>query len=312
MIEPPNLTVLLREGAEALASGDFQTAEAIARRGLEHNLENEGALDLLLAVLERTDRLPEAYVIQRQVLAHFRALRLQNTIGFGLVLLDELGFRPRGLIDVGAYTGEFTLLARQFWPDASVVMIEPQAARREHLEEISNELGGDVHVFSTLVGDRERPEVAFHQLSTPFGSTGSSLYPETSDYDREVVSLPMTTVDALIEQHPGRRFDLLKVDVQGAELDVLRGAGVCLGNVEVVFAEVALHECNAGAPRLAELVRALDDWGFQAFDLLQMGRDELQVQRQVDAIFVHRDSPLWQRVGRQVRRSAVATPAAAD
>ena len=116
MIEPPNLTVLLREGAEALASGDFQTAEAIARRGLEHNLENEGALDLLLAVLERTDRLPEAYVIQRQVLAHFRALRLQNTIGFGLVLLDELGFRPRGLIDVGAYTGEFTLLARQFWP----------------------------------------------------------------------------------------------------------------------------------------------------------------------------------------------------
>lgn len=63
--------------------------------------------------------------------------------------------------------------------------------------------------------------------------------------------------------------------------------------VEVVFAEVSLHECNRGAPRMAEVVAAFDEAGFAMFDLLPTERDRCGLRRQVDAIFVRHSSSLW-------------------
>jgi hypothetical protein len=92
---------------------------------------------------------------------------------------------------------------------------------------------------------------------------------------------------------PDRHFDLLKIDVQGAELDVLRGGPATLQAIEVLFVELSLHACNRGAPRFAEVVAALAALGVHAFELLQLPRDRVVPQRQTDAIFVRDSSPLW-------------------
>ncbi|MFT4512390.1 MAG: FkbM family methyltransferase [Planctomycetota bacterium] len=281
------------DASAAFERGDNGSAEELCRRVLALDLEDAVALDVLCNVFTRTGRTAEALALQRAVLEHFRVKQMRNSMTFGLHLLYERGFRARGVFDVGAYNGDFSMLARQFWPESDVLMVEPQFKKRERLDELANELGGDVFVRSELLGEAVKPEVSFHQMATPWGSTGSSIYPEVSDLERSTVVMPMSTVDEVLTDYPDRCFDLMKLDVQGAELDVLHGASNSVANVEVLFAEVALHECNQGAPRLAEVVHELDQLGFGLFDLLTMDRDQQDLQVQIDAIFVRYGSPLW-------------------
>jgi len=278
----------------AFARGKHELAETICRRILAVDCENRDALALLVCVLTRQNRQAEALAFVDGVLGYFRSLQESNTIVHSLLVLQQRGFAPRGMLDVGAYNGEFTMLARQIFPDASVVMVEPQAHKQEFLQVLATDLGGDCHVRQCLLGERIRQGVEFHQMETPYGSTGSSIYPETSDFPRKVVTLPMRTLDDLVAELPGRTFDLVKLDVQGAELDVLQGAKEAIHRVEVLVAELSLHETNRGAPRIAEVMAAIDDLGFAMFDVLTLPRTD-GLLLQVDAVFVRKTSPLWQR-----------------
>lgn len=276
----------------AAAAGDERFAEEVCRRVLAVDCENREALALLVCILTREGRHGEATAIVDRVLAWFRLLQDANTVVYALLQLQLRGFQPRGMLDIGAYHGEFALLARQIFPDTSVLMVEPQPQKLAYLETLAKELGGDCQVRSCLCGDGTRGEHTFHQLDTPFGSTGSSIYPELSQFPRQTLTLPMRSVESLVAELPGRRFDLVKIDVQGAELDVLRGAGKALEQVEVLVVELSLHVVNEGSPLLAEVLAAIDAMGFRMFDLHTLPRTE-GLLLQVDAIFVRKDSPLW-------------------
>lgn len=284
----------LRLADAALVAGDGPFAEQVCRQVLAVDCENPDALALLVCVLSRAGRHAEALAVTRAVLAHFRSLQDANSQAHALLQLQARGFAARGVLDIGAYHGEFAMIARQVFPHASVLMVEPQAQKQEYLHAVANQLGGDCHLRNCLLGDGTRSWCEFQQLDTPFGSTGSSIYPEASDFPRTTLTLPMRTVDDLLAELPGRRFDLMKIDVQGAELDVLRGARVMLPDVEVIVAELSLHVVNRGSPLLAEAVAAVDGLGFAMYDLLTLPRTDGLLQ-QVDAIFVRRDSALWWR-----------------
>ena len=293
MLAHPGLMQMSQDAKAAFERGDHRTAEELSRRVLGLDMEDAVGLEVLASVFARTGRAEEALKLQQAVLNHFRNKQLRNSMTFGLHLLHERGYRARGILDIGAYNGDFSMLARQFWPDADLMMVEPQAEKKERLNGLARDLGGEVFIQSDLLGETAKPEVPFHQMATEWGSTGSSIYPEVSDLERSTVAMPMTTVDTMLADHPNRCFDLMKLDVQGAELDVLRGASDSIANVEVLFAEVALHECNQGAPRIAEVVQELDQRGFGMVDLLTMDRNAQDLQLQVDAIFVRNSSPLW-------------------
>ena len=279
---------------EALVAGEETAAERICRRVLGISLEHEEAMSLLVCILARQNRHAEALIVTNEILGYFRGIHRRHSIAYGLHLLQQRGFQPNGMLDIGAYGGEFTLLARQCFPSAPVVMVEPQQRMQELLNSTAQILGEDTAVRSVLLGQEEGLRT-FYQLDTPFGSTGSSMYPEVSKFPRQEVQMQVQTVDGLLTEFPGQQFDLVKIDVQGAELDVLRGATASIPGIEVLFLELSLHECNHGAPRMAEVVAFLDEAGFAIFELLQMPRGEDGLQLQTDAIFVRKTSPLWQR-----------------
>ncbi len=282
----------MRAADAAFANGDHAFAERACRSVLATDCENREALALLVCILTRANRHMEAIAYVDGVLSHFRSLQESNTIVHALLALQQRGFEAHGVIDVGAYEGELAMFARQMFAGASVVMIEPQAQKQEFLQALAAELGGDCHVRQCLLGERVRDSVEFHQTKTPFGSTGSSIYPERSEFPRDVVPMPMRTLDDLMHEFRGRTFDLMKIDVQGAELDVLRGGEETLRSVQVLVAELSLHELNRGAPRLAEVTAALDEAGFAMFDVLTLPRTR-RLMVQIDAVFVRKDSPLW-------------------
>jgi hypothetical protein len=64
-------------------------------------------------------------------------------------------------------------------------------------------------------------------------------------------------------------FDLLKIDIQGAEKIALTGATETLKSVEVILAETSNVEYNKGAPSTVEMLSFFDSLGFQIFDIVR-------------------------------------------
>jgi hypothetical protein len=141
-----------------------------------------------------------------------------------------------------------------------------------------------------LVGDRECKAVEFFQMETPYGSSGSSIYEEKTDLVRHRITLPMHTLDGLLKgRAPGAPI-LLKLDVQGAELDVLAGASHVLESTEIVIMEVSILEYNKGAPDFRRIIDTLADLGFVVLDLVDPSRDPRGQLEQADMVFVRADS----------------------
>lgn len=103
----------------------------------------------------------------------------------------------------------------------------------------------------------------------------------------------MRRLDDVLAEMPGREFDLLKIDLQGAEIDVLRGAGLTLAGVEAIVIELSLLEYNKGAPLIGETMGWLGEQGFALFDVVPLSRIPAGALLQVDGVFLRRGSSLW-------------------
>jgi FkbM family methyltransferase len=199
--------------------------------------------------------------------------------------LAQLGFQPGVIFDVGAYEGEWTESARKAFPEAAIVMVEAQPGKQARLKQIMEQSGGRIACEITLLGPEEKDAVDFYEMEL-----GSSLLYEQCQAARTKVTRRMTTLDALAPRHGGK-VDFLKLDVQGYELEVLKGGEAMLKQVEVVLMEVSLLRVIQGAPLLDEVVAYMKSRGLIAYDICTFMRRPLdRALWQVDMMFVRENS----------------------
>jgi FkbM family methyltransferase len=200
------------------------------------------------------------------------------------------GFAPRAVIDVGANVGEWTRLCRRVFPDVRVLAVEPQSACEPALRALATELDR-VTVVQALVGAGKASAVPFHIHNT-FNAV-SSVLREPAGPPVSTVLLDMTTLDAIVEETGFGAADFLKLDVQGYELEVLKGGPHALAAAEVVLMEINLLPIYEGAPLLHEAVAFMHHAGFQAYDICSQIRRPLDdAMFQTDILFVRQTSPL--------------------
>ena len=97
-------------------------------------------------------------------------------------------------------------------------------------------------------------------------------------------------------RHPEfRRPDFLKLDTQGYELEVLKGAGETLLASQTVFLEASLIPVNVGCPLIANVVAFMTDHGFNLYDFCSQHRLRDSVLWQTDLLFLNRASGLMPR-----------------
>jgi FkbM family methyltransferase len=212
-------------------------------------------------------------------LAHTRAHAPNERIS--LIDLRERGFYPRFIVDVGAYEGTWTRTVKQIWPHARVRMFEPNAEKSQKLAAVCGELS--VEWSNDLLGAIDGEPAEFHVMET-----GSSVFAENSNVRRKVVSKQLRQLDSAVE---GQRVDFLKIDTQGYEVEVLKGATKVLADAEVLLLEMSLLPINKGAPMMHEVVGFLKERGFVLYDIVELrpliGDGALW---QIDGIFVRENS----------------------
>ena len=205
--------------------------------------------------------------------------------------IRDNGFSPFAVVDIGANVGEWSRTASSIFPVSRILMFDGDPDNEPALHNTVRSIGSRSQYFLSLLGPEKKDAVTLYRPDA--GTTGSSILPELTSFEKESVTLPMDTLDSRTEAAALQSPLLLKLDVQGFELEILKGGRRTLSLAEVVIMEASLLPYNEGAPLFAEVVAFMKEAGFVVFDFCgQLRRQSDHALFQTDIVFVKSESSL--------------------
>jgi len=196
-----------------------------------------------------------------------------------LRVLQEGGLQVLVVYDIGANKGRWARDTKRLLPAASFFLFEANESHRKKLA------SRGFPFFICVLGSREE-----HRRFYSTGGTGDSLYLEKThhygetDY-REVTTIPL---QILVEKERLPRPNFMKLDVQGAELEILSGCQGLLDRCYLIYMECPILEYNSGAPTFDSYIRFMSDRGYVPIQILQQHVIEGAL-TQVDILFLMQD-----------------------
>jgi len=194
------------------------------------------------------------------------------------------------VVDVGAFHGYFAQEIIDKVPNVNITMMEANP----HCEKYLKEIGKEYHI--AVLSDKKKEKQSFYIRKGYETCTGASLYKENTEAykDAAVLKVNTSTLDEY-ELYPNG-IDLLKIDVQGSELDVLKGSINTLTRVKSILVECSISEYNEGGARIMSIITYLKGKGFYPNEIigehwLEKGKKvkgkEVKGMNQLDILFTH-------------------------
>jgi len=188
---------------------------------------------------------------------------------------------PKRFLDVGAHTGEFTKNLIRLAPNCDVIMVEANPNCEPYLQQLNFKY--DMVALSNTKGKAE----LFVEKANAIG-TGASLYRENTDWYAdgkfEKVEVELDTLDNR-SYFTDEVIDLVKLDVQGAELDILESGRKTITRSKYVLIETSLIVYNQGAPMIDAIVPKMKEYGFYMEDFIDYQRLSNNQIFQLDILF---------------------------
>jgi FkbM family methyltransferase len=201
--------------------------------------------------------------------------------------------RPAAVIDIGINIGQFLHLAYRLWPEAKIIGVEPTADLADRMASLFKD-DARVVVEASAASDHAG-EATFHitknsQNSSLLEPSDSFVADRPDDGLLRTETVQLRRMDDILKNEAGPFF--VKIDVQGAEMDVLRGFGDRLADIKTLIVEAPFEEAYDGAGGFDDIYRYLADRGMDyAGPLGTLTSKKTGRVRQEDAVFVKRHSP---------------------
>lgn len=201
----------------------------------------------------------------------------------GMAMLCHRGFNPRAVFDIGVGAGTPRLY--QSFPEAHFILVDPARESRPYMERIARTL--DAEIWNVALGD-QNTEMEIE--ARPDDVNGASFFKEIGPLSAvRIYRVPVRRFDSLFPKF--ERPTLCKIDVQGAELMVLKGMGEKIREIDVLIVEVSTITTSRGGPEAFEVLSFLKQAGFVMFDLIGATRRPLDnALAHLDFVFVPENS----------------------
>jgi FkbM family methyltransferase len=204
--------------------------------------------------------------------------------------LDQLrGLRlnPQMICDVGASDGEWTRQCIGIFPDSQYLCVEPLGQYQGSLGALADRYR-NVRVFCGCLGARSG------QTQIHSAGFSSSLLPDNAGNSFGWLEpVEVERLDVLVERGLCTVPDLLKIDVQGYEIEVLRGLGSLMRSVTAIIVELSFYRFYKDMPVFHEVVAFLAGHGFVVADVLSLMTRPLDgMAGQSDVLFIQQSHVL--------------------
>ena len=178
--------------------------------------------------------------------------------------VKKLGIDPVAILDIGAHSGQFYSWAKYEWPNSVIWMIESNEVHESTLKNLTS--GKNDEYLIAALGDEER-EVTFYTRKDKPHTEGNSYYKEANYWDIPQLVLEskrtLQTLDDIFTDDT--KFELIKIDTQGSELDILKGGQNLVSKSSAVILEVAYIEYNLGSPLAEDVIDYMKSVNFDIY-----------------------------------------------
>jgi len=204
-------------------------------------------------ILDNVDKVSNNMGLPR---SHKNYLRFIRDLGYN--------FYPKVVYDIGSCVLHWTYAAQETWPDAKIILFDAT----DIFEELYVKKDYEYHI--DVLSKTSNEIVKFYQNNEMFA--GNSYYRENPKYcsaaetlfdESKIIELPTITLDDIVKIRSFLAPDLIKIDVQGAELDVLIGADKSLETCKHLIVELRSVEYNIGSPEKEKIIDYLQTKGFK-------------------------------------------------
>lgn len=199
--------------------------------------------------------------------------------------LKTLGYQPKLALDIGAYEGNWAASFSAIFSEAKIMMLEGQESKRIILQQKAT-ANKQLDFRIALLGSAEQ-EVEFNIYET-----ASSVLKENNETNAKTEIRTLATLDQLLINTPFAQPDFIKIDTQGYELEILKGAEKTIQQAVFILLEVSLIDIYKNCPLVAQVIAYMQTLDFVLYDICSlMRRPYDKALYQSDFLFVKEASP---------------------
>jgi FkbM family methyltransferase len=171
------------------------------------------------------------------------------------------------ILDAGANQGQFALMASKFYPGANVYSFEPLPDTFNVLKKNTLSFGDQIHIYNSALGSTTG-QLKFYRnqyshISSALPIDGKNHHPKYDQSITDEILVPISTVDEMAATIEIKQPCLLKLDVQGFEKEVIKGASDTLKFIDYILIEMPFFSLYENQPLFNELQNILNDCGFE-------------------------------------------------
>lgn len=190
------------------------------------------------------------------------------------------------IIDVGANSGQFTKASSYFYPKAKIFAFEPlEDLYKKNKENFKNASNIEFH---QLAFGNEEGHINFYKNAYGHVSSALEISEENKFYPKETITkveVPISKVDSFFKERNLSKKTLLKLDVQGFELEVLKGAIETLKNIDYVIIEANLEKLYNQQPTFNMVNKFLLAHGFDLHGMLDFNLGNKNKYIEIDLLY---------------------------
>ncbi len=190
------------------------------------------------------------------------------------------------VIDLGAAKGNWSRMALKLFPEALVVGVDPLEERRPFLDKLKKAHDRFDYLMS-VAGQDDGGTVDLAVTDDPDGSTIDGL-------EGEVRTVPVHSVDRIVEMKRLKGPFFLKFDTHGFEKPILESAEATLSQTKYIVMEAYNFRHSPHTLLFHEMIAYMEERGFRCSHLVDiLNRPFDGALWQVDLFFAREDDPLF-------------------
>lgn len=207
--------------------------------------------------------------------------------------MKDLGFTPNVIFDCGAYIGEWTVKASEIFDNAQFLLIEPNTIITEETQKHISGISPQPILLKGIAVEAEmKPGYLNVWANAETSMEGSSLLAHIQGEAQQKIPIEIVPLDSISAQYH-LKPDLVKLDLQGAELSALKGAQHILETAEAFMIEFGVLDAYDKRTTPRELIDMMYDHHYCLYDIVDLCyRPYDMALHGGDFLFVKCDSPL--------------------